>query len=142
MRRNRLLQRTLDRLGLAGPRNRNDQFRNANQCRNGECESSLGNFFRALKPTLRHLLLSALFIKDHHLNRLRVVEFCLGRIVDESRSEYVRITAQLVEQGARAIILGCTEISLLVGAQDSAVPLFDTTDIHARQAAEWALAAS
>jgi len=50
--------------------------------------------------------------------------------------------AQLVEQGARAIILGCTEISLLVGAQDSAVPLFDTTDIHARQAAEWALAAS
>jgi aspartate racemase len=76
------------------------------------------------------------------IHRIIYEELCLGRIVDESRSEYVRIMAQLIEQGARAIILGCTEISLLVGAQDSAVPLFDTTDIHARQAAEWALAAS
>jgi len=50
--------------------------------------------------------------------------------------------AELIAQGAQAIILGCTEISLLVGAQDSAVPLFDTTSIHARHAAQWALAAS
>ena len=48
---------------------------------------------------------------------------------------------RLVVQGAQAIILGCTEISLLVGPQDLAVPLFDTTSIHARQAAAWALAA-
>lgn len=67
-------------------------------------------------------------------------ELCLGRIVDESRVEYRRIMADLISQGAEAIILGCTEISLLVEQQDSAAPLFDTTRIHARRAAEWALA--
>jgi aspartate racemase len=45
-------------------------------------------------------------------------------------------------QGAQAIILGCTEISLLVGQEDSTVPLFDTTSIHARKAAERALSAT
>ena len=47
--------------------------------------------------------------------------------------------AGLVAQGAQAIILGCTEIALLVDASDASVPLFDTTAIHARSAAEWAL---
>jgi aspartate racemase len=47
---------------------------------------------------------------------------------------------QLVQQGAEAIILGCTEISLLVGAADAQVLLFDTTQIHAQAAANWALA--
>ena len=50
--------------------------------------------------------------------------------------------AALAAQGAEAIILGCTEISLLVNYQDSKVPLFDTTSIHARKAAEWALSAN
>ena len=45
----------------------------------------------------------------------------------------------LARQGAQAIILGCTEITLLVGAEDSALPLFDTTAIHARAAAERAM---
>lgn len=76
------------------------------------------------------------------IHRIIYDELCLGRIIDGSRSEYRRIMAELVLQGAQAIILGCTEISLLVGPQDSAVPLFDTTDIHARHAAHWALAAS
>jgi aspartate racemase len=76
------------------------------------------------------------------IHRVIYDELCRGRIVGESRSEYVRIMAELIAQGAQAIILGCTEISLLVGAQDSAVPLFDTTSIHARHAAQWALAAS
>ncbi len=49
--------------------------------------------------------------------------------------------AELASRGAEAIILGCTEMSLLVDHQDSPVPLFDTTALHARQAAEWALAA-
>jgi aspartate racemase len=75
------------------------------------------------------------------IHRIIYHELCLGRIVEQSRSEYLRIMADLIVQGAQAIILGCTEISLLVGPQDSAVPLFDTTDIHAGQAAEWALAA-
>jgi aspartate racemase len=47
--------------------------------------------------------------------------------------------ARLVAQGAQAVILGCTEISLLVGSNDAAVPLFDTTAIHAQAAAEHAL---
>lgn len=47
--------------------------------------------------------------------------------------------ADLVAQGAQAIILGCTEISLLIGAEDAPVPLFDTTAIHAQSAVAWAL---
>nr|WP_308937195.1 aspartate/glutamate racemase family protein [Duganella vulcania] len=74
------------------------------------------------------------------VHRIIYEELCLGRIVDASRAEYRRIIAGLVEQGAQAIILGCTEISLLVAPQDADVPLFDTTAIHARTAAEWALA--
>jgi aspartate racemase len=73
------------------------------------------------------------------IHRVIYEELCRGRFVDESRSEYRRVMAELVGQGVQAIILGCTEISLLVGQQDSAVPLFDTTIIHARKAAERAL---
>ncbi len=76
------------------------------------------------------------------IHRIIYDELCRGTIDGESRSEYRRIMAGLVAQGAQAIILGCTEISLLVGAQDSTVPLFDTTSIHARHAAQWALADS
>jgi aspartate racemase len=67
-------------------------------------------------------------------------ELCLGQVRDESRHEYRRIMTDLVAQGAQAIILGCTEISLLVDQRDATVPLFDTTYLHARGAAEWALA--
>jgi aspartate racemase len=73
------------------------------------------------------------------VHRIIYEELCLGSIVDASRDEYRRIIAGLVAQGAQAIILGCTEISLLVAQPDAAVPLFDTTAIHARKAAEWAL---
>jgi len=73
------------------------------------------------------------------VHRIIYEELCLGQIRDESREAYRRIIASLVERGAQAVILGCTEISLLVGPQDAAVPLFDTTAIHARQAAERAL---
>lgn len=66
-------------------------------------------------------------------------ELCLGKINPASRQHYRRIMASLKEQGAGAIILGCTEISLLVGQDDAGVPLFDTTAIHARSAALWAL---
>jgi aspartate racemase len=76
------------------------------------------------------------------IHRVIYEELCLGKIVDESRSEYRRIIADMVGQGVQAIILGCTEISLLVGQQDSAVPLFDTTSIHARKAAERALSSA
>jgi aspartate racemase len=66
-------------------------------------------------------------------------ELCMGVVCDTSRAEYRRIIQRLADQGAQGVILGCTEISMLVGASDSPVPLFDTTSIHARKAAEYAL---
>ncbi len=85
-------------------------------------------------------------VPDQHdrdiVHRVIYDELCLGTIRPGSRADYRRIIAGLVAQGAEAVILGCTEISLLVDQQDSAVPLFDTTGIHARKAAEFALAAS
>ena len=66
-------------------------------------------------------------------------ELCLGEVRDDSREEYRRIIAGLIERGAEAVILGCTEITMLVGPEDASVPLFDTTHIHAQKAVEMAL---
>jgi aspartate racemase len=68
-------------------------------------------------------------------------ELCRGVIRDASRDAYRRIMGDLVTRGAEAIILGCTEIGLLVGEQDASVPLFDTTALHAKAAVEAALKA-
>jgi len=76
------------------------------------------------------------------IHRIIYEELCIGQVVGESRTEYRRVMADLISQGAEAIILGCTEISLLVGQCDSSVPLFDTASIHARKAAEWARSAA
>ncbi len=67
-------------------------------------------------------------------------ELVLGQIRPESRQAYREIIARLIERGAQGIILGCTEIMLLVKEEDSAVPLFDTTTIHAAAAVDRALA--
>jgi aspartate racemase len=67
-------------------------------------------------------------------------ELVLGKIEERSRAAYRAVMTGLVERGAEAIILGCTEIELLVGADDADVPLFDTTRIHAERAVELALA--
>ncbi len=69
------------------------------------------------------------------VHRVIYEELCKGVIRDASREAYRRVMGKLVEEGAEGIILGCTEISLLVGAQDSAAPVFDTTALHARAAA-------
>lgn len=74
------------------------------------------------------------------VHRVIYEELCLGRVDDRSRQAYRRVMAALVAEGAQAIILGCTEISLLVGPGDAEVPLFDTTRLHALSAAEYALA--
>jgi aspartate racemase len=74
------------------------------------------------------------------IHRIIYEELCLGIVKPESRNQYRAIMQTLIDQGAQAIILGCTEISLLVGQQDSKVPLYDTTAIHAKAAAEQALA--
>lgn len=66
-------------------------------------------------------------------------ELCLGEVKPESRIRYRQIMQKLEEQGAEAIILGCTEITLLVEISDASVPLFDTTLIHAQDAVTQAL---
>lgn len=66
-------------------------------------------------------------------------ELCLGNIQHSSRQEYVRIVGELAASGAEAIILGCTEIGMLIRQSDTNVPLYDTTAIHAAKAVEWAI---
>ena len=73
------------------------------------------------------------------VNNVIYRELCLGIIREESRAAFSRIIASLKEQGAEAVILGCTEIGLLVQQDNSALPVFDTTEIHAVRAAGLAL---
>ncbi len=67
-------------------------------------------------------------------------ELCRGIVRDESREEYRRIMRGLAERGAQGILLGCTEIDLLVTQEDSPVPVFDTTRLHAEKAVELSVA--
>jgi amino-acid racemase len=73
------------------------------------------------------------------VHRLIYEELVVGRIEPASRAAYVGVMERLAARGAQAIILGCTEIMLLVRAEDAAVPLFDTTTLHAEAAAAWSL---
>ena len=73
------------------------------------------------------------------VHRVIFDELCLGQINPASRAQYVSIMERLADAGAQGIILGCTEISLLVHEGDGPVPVFDTTRIHAEAAVEWAL---
>ncbi|WP_394178732.1 aspartate/glutamate racemase family protein [Marinomonas posidonica] len=66
-------------------------------------------------------------------------ELCRGEIRSESRQQYIEIIEDLHQQGAQAVILGCTEIALLVKQTDTNVPLYDTTSIHAQRAVQWML---
>ena len=74
------------------------------------------------------------------VHRVIYEELCRGQLLASSRDDYRRVMATLVAQGAEGIILGCTEIALLVDASDATVPLFDTTELHAQAAVDWALA--
>ena len=73
------------------------------------------------------------------IHRIIYEELVLGIIRPESRQQYLEIMADMVAKGAEGIILGCTEIGLLVSQAESAVPLFDTTRIHSEAAVEWAI---
>ena len=75
------------------------------------------------------------------VHRIIYDELCLGEIRESSRAEYLAIIEALAAAGAEAVILGCTEIALLVGDARAAVPLYDTTAIHAEAAVALALAA-
>ncbi|KZN14729.1 aspartate/glutamate racemase family protein [Marinomonas sp. TW1] len=66
-------------------------------------------------------------------------ELCRGEIRSVSRQQYLEIIDDLHQQGAQAVILGCTEIALLVKQTDTNVPLYDTTSIHAQRAVQWML---
>ena len=75
------------------------------------------------------------------VNRVIYEELIAGIIRDESRDAYRAVIARLAAQGAQAVILGCTEIMLLVRPEDSPVPMFDTTAIHAEAIVEACLSA-
>ena len=68
------------------------------------------------------------------VDRVIFDELCRGVISEESKKEYLRIVDTLADQGCGAIVLGCTEIALLIGSEDTDLTLYDTTEIHAQQA--------
>lgn len=80
--------------------------------------------------------------KDERDEVHRVIyhELCRGVIKESSKALYLKIMDELVNKGARAIVLGCTEIGLLVGEGDTDIPLYDTARLHAEAAVEWMLA--
>ena len=73
------------------------------------------------------------------IHRIIFEELCVGHFPENSRRFYVQTIERLAAQGAEGIILGCTEIGLLVRPEDTAAPLFDTTEIHVHAAAEFIL---
>ena len=107
----------------------------------------LGTAFTMEQPFYRERL------EDHHgldvivpeaedraeIHRVIYEELISGQILDPSREAYREIIERLVAEGAQGVILGCTEIGLLVSQSDSEVPVFDTTELHALAAVEFAL---
>jgi aspartate racemase len=73
------------------------------------------------------------------VHRVIYDELCRGRVRDESRTALVKIIEALAGRGAQGVVLGCTELPLLLRPQDAPIPVFDTTEIHARRAVAWAL---
>jgi len=73
------------------------------------------------------------------VHRIIYDELCLGQVKAESRWVYQQVIAHLQDQGAQAVILGCTEIAMLIPPTEGGLPLLDTTALHARYAADWAL---
>lgn len=73
------------------------------------------------------------------VNEVIYTELCLGKITSQSREYYKRVIENLIQEGAQGIILGCTEIGLLIKQEDVSVPIFDTTYIHAVEAVHFAL---
>ncbi len=99
------------------------------------------NFYRGRLETQHGLKVVIPDAADRDVvHRVIYDELCLGVTQDASRTAYREIISRLVAQGAEGIILGCTEIGLLVGPTDSPVPIFDTTALHAQSVVEFALA--
>lgn len=75
----------------------------------------------------------------HTVHRIIYEELVAGQVLDASRQQYQQVIERLAERGAQAVILGCTEIMLLIQPQDSCLPVYDTTTLHALAAVEQAL---
>jgi len=73
------------------------------------------------------------------VDRIIFAELCKGKVKSESRHEYIRVMDELKGVGAEAILLGCTEIAMLVTNKHTDIPLFDTTAIHAQKAVKFSL---
>lgn len=73
------------------------------------------------------------------VNRVIFDELCLGLVKEDSKAAYLKVIANLQARGAQGILLGCTELGLIVSQEDVSLPLFDTTVIHAKKAIELAL---
>ncbi|SIT44077.1 putative racemase [Paraburkholderia ribeironis] len=73
------------------------------------------------------------------VHRIIYDELCHGHVNDASRALYQDVIGTLATRGAQAVILGCTEITLLIKPEDSVLPVFDTTALHAQAAVEWAI---
>jgi aspartate racemase len=107
----------------------------------------LGTRFTMAEPFLRERLVEGHGLtvlvpspaEQERLHRIIYDELCVGTIRESSRDVYREVIAGLSKRGAEAIILGCTEISLLVKPSDVAIPLLDTTSLHAEAAVEFAL---
>ena len=98
-------------------------------------------FYRERIESLGHTVLVPDADDRSIVHRIIYDELCLGIVREESRREYHRIMQGLVDRGADGIILGCTEIELLVDPDDDSIaPLLPTTRIHAEAAVEWAIA--
>lgn len=113
----------IDRVGLLGTRYTMEQ-----DFYRGRLESRHGLNVLTPPPDARDLV-----------HRVIYDELCLGRIEHDSRAAFGRVVDELVSRGADGVILGCTEIGLLLRPGDAPVPLFDTATIHAEAAAEYAL---
>ncbi len=97
------------------------------------------NFF---KEKLEHRGIDVLLPnaeEREQIDRVIFGELCLGVLSQESKQRYLDIIDNLAQCGAQAVILGCPEIGLLISQKDTTVPLYDTTEIHAKRAAAFAL---
>jgi aspartate racemase len=73
------------------------------------------------------------------VNRIVYEELCAGVIKDSSRQEFKRVIASLIDKGIEGVVLGCTEIGLLISPDDVTIPVFDTAEIHALRTVDYAL---
>lgn len=106
----------------------------------------LGTQFTMTQEFYRHRLIDAglqvVIPKDEaraEVHRVIYEELCQGQLLDSSREYYKKVIEQLAQQGCEGVILGCTEIGLLIEQKDSPIPVFDTTTIHAAAAVDFLL---